>query len=297
VLLNIQGMSWRALIDSMLLMIVANLMPWALGRTCGSWWAAPLDFGVTLRDGRRLLGSHKTWRGLGAAIVGCAITAGMLRLHWWLGVEFACCQCWETRSRAPGNGAEGVSLARTIRARSTSRSPAAAGCIAGPARAGVEADRPGNRGIRDPEPRQPARTDHPRRRPVRPTGARRQHHAAALLPAFISTASANRLKVIGTRSFSRGSSRERLLQRREPRLKVPPVRQPASIDGLAYLLRAGCADGAGGAMELQASRFRWQPAVRQQSLYLGLEILNEVLVADMQQPIRQYLVPVILNRT
>src|ERR1700742_2658582 len=83
-------MSWPALIDALLLLIGANLMPWALGRTCGSWGAAPLDGGLTLRDGRRLLGSHKTWRGLGAAIVGCAITAGMLRLHWWLGVEFGC---------------------------------------------------------------------------------------------------------------------------------------------------------------------------------------------------------------
>jgi hypothetical protein len=90
VLLNIDGMSWPAVINSMLLLIVANLVPWALGRTCGSWWAAPLDFGVTLRDGRRLLGSHKTWRGLGAAIVGCAITGRLLGLNWWLGVEFAC---------------------------------------------------------------------------------------------------------------------------------------------------------------------------------------------------------------
>jgi hypothetical protein len=117
VLLNIQGMSWLALIDSMLLLIVANLMPWALGRTCGSWWAAPLDCGMTLRDGRRLLGSHKTWRGLGAAIVGCAITAGMLRLHWWLGVEFACLSmlgdalssAWKRRrGREPGEDDPGL---------------------------------------------------------------------------------------------------------------------------------------------------------------------------------------------
>lgn len=82
-------MSWPAVINSFLLLMVANLMPWALGRTCGSWWAAPLDCGVTLRDGRRLFGSHKTWRGLGAAIVGCTVTAGLLRLHWWLGAGFA----------------------------------------------------------------------------------------------------------------------------------------------------------------------------------------------------------------
>lgn len=49
--------------------------------------AAPLDGGLVLRDGERLLGSHKTWRGLIAAVLagaGCApwlgipVTAGAL---------------------------------------------------------------------------------------------------------------------------------------------------------------------------------------------------------------------------
>ena len=110
-------MSWPAVINSLLLLIVANLMPWALGRTCGSRWAAPLDCGITLGDGRRLLGSHKTWRGLGAALVGCAITAGMLRLHWWLGVGFGCLSmlgdalssAWKRRrGREPGQDDPGL---------------------------------------------------------------------------------------------------------------------------------------------------------------------------------------------
>jgi hypothetical protein len=110
-------MNWPAVINSLLLLIVANLMPWALGRTCGSWWAAPLDCGMTLRDGYRLLGSHKTWRGLGAAILGGAATAGMLGLHWWLGAGFGCLSmlgdalssAWKRRrGRKPGEDDPGL---------------------------------------------------------------------------------------------------------------------------------------------------------------------------------------------
>jgi len=70
------------------LLVLANVLPWAVGRFCGSRWAAPLDFGVRLKDGRRLLGSHKTWRGIAAAVAGCAIAAELMQLHWWLGAEF-----------------------------------------------------------------------------------------------------------------------------------------------------------------------------------------------------------------
>ena len=70
------------------LSMTANVLPWAVGRVCGSRWDAPLDFGVRLKDGRRLLGSHKTWRGVAAAVAGCAIAAELMQLHWWLGGEF-----------------------------------------------------------------------------------------------------------------------------------------------------------------------------------------------------------------
>ncbi len=110
-------MSWSAALDAFLLLIVANLMPWALGRTCGSRWAAPLDCGVILRDGRRLFGSHKTWRGLGAAIIGCTAIAGLLRLPGWLGAGFACLSmlgdalssAWKRRrGREPGEDDPGL---------------------------------------------------------------------------------------------------------------------------------------------------------------------------------------------
>jgi len=64
-----------------------------------------------LRDGRRLLGSHKTWRGLVAAVAACAITAGLLGIRWWLGLAFgvlsmlgdAISSAWKRRrGREPG---------------------------------------------------------------------------------------------------------------------------------------------------------------------------------------------------
>lgn len=82
-------MNGPVLMNAMVLVVVSNLMPWLLGRACGSRWAAPLDGGMTLRDGRRLLGSHKTWRGLAVAIVGCAIVAVPLGVSVWLAVGFA----------------------------------------------------------------------------------------------------------------------------------------------------------------------------------------------------------------
>ena len=38
-------------------------------------WTAPLDCGLRFRDGRRLLGDHKTWKGLLAGALGCGLTA------------------------------------------------------------------------------------------------------------------------------------------------------------------------------------------------------------------------------
>lgn len=82
-------MSWMAVSNAMILLIMANLMPWALGRMCGSRWAAPMDCGMVWPDGRRLLGSHKTWRGLAASLLGCAGAAALLGMHWWFGIQFA----------------------------------------------------------------------------------------------------------------------------------------------------------------------------------------------------------------
>jgi CDP-2,3-bis-(O-geranylgeranyl)-sn-glycerol synthase len=58
---------------AVLMIAVASSAPWAVGLACGKRWAWPLDFGLTLRDGERLFGAHKTWRGLISGIALCAI--------------------------------------------------------------------------------------------------------------------------------------------------------------------------------------------------------------------------------
>ena len=69
-------------------MVTANTVAWAAARLLGTRWDAPLDGGVALRDGTRLLGSHKTWRGLVAAVVCCAIVARFAGLGFGLGAAF-----------------------------------------------------------------------------------------------------------------------------------------------------------------------------------------------------------------
>ncbi len=63
----------------------ASSVPWAVGRFFGTRWAWPLDFGCVLRDGRRLFGAHKTWRGLVAGIVACTLIGWLLGPGWRTG--------------------------------------------------------------------------------------------------------------------------------------------------------------------------------------------------------------------
>ena len=60
---------------ALLLIMVANVLPWAASRVLPRHWPAPLDYGLRSRDGRRLLGDHKTWKGLLVGTLGCGLTA------------------------------------------------------------------------------------------------------------------------------------------------------------------------------------------------------------------------------
>ena len=73
---------------ALLLLILANSLPWIAGRVLGPRWGMPLDLGVTWSDGR-LLGSHKTWRGVAAGVGGCALAAAVAGLQGWTGAAFA----------------------------------------------------------------------------------------------------------------------------------------------------------------------------------------------------------------
>lgn len=60
---------------ALLLVVVANTAAWTAGRLLRDRWSAPLDFGLVLKDGQRLFGSHKTWRGVLTGAAACGLTA------------------------------------------------------------------------------------------------------------------------------------------------------------------------------------------------------------------------------
>jgi CDP-diglyceride synthetase len=56
-------------------LIVSNAGAWASGVMLRNAWSAPMDFGLVMPDGERLLGSHKTWRGFVIGTAACSIAA------------------------------------------------------------------------------------------------------------------------------------------------------------------------------------------------------------------------------
>jgi CDP-2,3-bis-(O-geranylgeranyl)-sn-glycerol synthase len=63
---------------ALFLIVVANFVPWAVSQTLGRRWSAPLDLDAVLPDGQRLFGGHKTWRGLIAGTIACALVAAVV---------------------------------------------------------------------------------------------------------------------------------------------------------------------------------------------------------------------------
>jgi len=74
---------------ALLLVCVASSAAWAVSRTLGKRFALPLDFGLELAHGKRLFGSHKTWRGLVGGVLAGALAAPLLGLGMALGASFA----------------------------------------------------------------------------------------------------------------------------------------------------------------------------------------------------------------
>ncbi len=77
-----------AVAEALALTVLAHATPWALGRLLGARLCAPLDAGLTLSDGERLLGAHKTWRGLVGAVLVCALATALLGRGVRLGAAF-----------------------------------------------------------------------------------------------------------------------------------------------------------------------------------------------------------------
>jgi CDP-diglyceride synthetase len=72
-------LAWLGL-KLLLLLAAANTAPLQAKTWLGARWAAPIDFGLVLPDGRPLLGRSKTWRGLAAAVLATTLAAPLLGL-------------------------------------------------------------------------------------------------------------------------------------------------------------------------------------------------------------------------
>lgn len=75
-------------LEVLVLLAAANGAPVMATRLLGSRWAWPLDGGLCLPDGRRLLGSSKTVRGVLVAVAVTAAAALLMGLGWRLGAIF-----------------------------------------------------------------------------------------------------------------------------------------------------------------------------------------------------------------
>jgi CDP-diglyceride synthetase len=71
------------------LLTLANGTPVIAKRILGSYLAPPLDSGLVLADGRRLLGGSKTFRGLVLSLLVTTICAPLIGLDWSIGLLVA----------------------------------------------------------------------------------------------------------------------------------------------------------------------------------------------------------------
>jgi len=70
------------------LLLCANGAPILAQKYLGRRWCHRVDCGVRFVDGQPLLGDAKTWRGIGFALILCAISTVIAGLPLWLGVKF-----------------------------------------------------------------------------------------------------------------------------------------------------------------------------------------------------------------
>lgn len=76
-------------LHALALLIAANAIPVLVAKLARNRGSLPLDFGYVMKDGERLFGSHKTWRGLLSGTLACALLAELFGLPAWLGAAFA----------------------------------------------------------------------------------------------------------------------------------------------------------------------------------------------------------------
>jgi CDP-2,3-bis-(O-geranylgeranyl)-sn-glycerol synthase len=76
------------LLELMALLTAANGTPVIAARLLGQRWAAPLDGGLLLADGRRLFGDSKTLRGIVLGVAATAVLAALLGYGAMAGAAF-----------------------------------------------------------------------------------------------------------------------------------------------------------------------------------------------------------------
>jgi len=86
---SIRTMDHLLLLRLMVLLGIANGAPIVATKLLGARFAAPLDGGLSLRDGAPVFGDSKTIRGLVASIGCTALVAPLLGFDWMLGAGFA----------------------------------------------------------------------------------------------------------------------------------------------------------------------------------------------------------------
>jgi CDP-2,3-bis-(O-geranylgeranyl)-sn-glycerol synthase len=74
-----------AILQVLLLISAANAAPVVVAWALRARPARPIDGGLVLRDGRRLLGRSKTWRGVASAVVFSTCAAFLIGLPWQMG--------------------------------------------------------------------------------------------------------------------------------------------------------------------------------------------------------------------
>ena len=62
------SLCWLCIFQALLLLLVANGAPVLMDKLLGNRFIKPIDNGFNLRDGYRLFGNSKTWRGFFSAV-------------------------------------------------------------------------------------------------------------------------------------------------------------------------------------------------------------------------------------
>jgi CDP-2,3-bis-(O-geranylgeranyl)-sn-glycerol synthase len=79
----------KIIFDIIMLLIVVHGAPIIAARVFRTHAEQPVDLGVCLSDGRPLFGSSKTWRGLLAALLFCALCGPLLGFTMLFSLVFA----------------------------------------------------------------------------------------------------------------------------------------------------------------------------------------------------------------